>query len=399
MSGVDGGTERPVAAAGGPGGGVRPSSALLPRRAYVPLIVLVVLSAVMAALGVADARGWLDSDAATQASTPQACSSELVPGDPTIWSGPRTAESEAVFAANTAGLTIPAVEGQDGFVFWSDIQADNFSQMLGRAPWLDEQRDDWRTYIADLRDALQRDGTDLLVVVAPSSGTVYPQNLPEWSMSLRGLTHFDQLLSVSSDLPIVDVREGLMDASQDEWVYSAVNSHWTPYGAYVAWDAIGECIQALYPDSGYDSLVTADVVSVEEQEAPNEFAEWGVTAPRPDWTVPTLDRAPGTTTRTGMDGVQSELTWPDGVDILDLPVTTTGGAIDKKVLVAGDSQGTALSALWAESFASTIQIRHFLEDPSQRANILDAARQSDVDLVVLELTERYLSLPAPTVQR
>ena len=390
---------RPVASFGGSGAGERPGSAPLPRRAYVPLVVLVALSALMAVLGIADARGWLDDGSVAQASTPGSCLSDVAPGDPTIWSGPRTAESEAVFAANTAELTVPVIEGQDGYFFWSDVQADNFSQMLGRAPWLDEQRDAWRTYFADLRNALQREGTELVVVIAPSPGTVYPQKLPEWSTPLQGLTHFDQLLSVSGDLPIVDVRGALSDASADEWVYSAVNSHWTPYGAYVAWDTISQCIQALYPDSGYDELVPADVVTVEGQEPPNEFAEWGVTAPQPDWTVPTLDRAPETTTLTGTDGSQRELTWPDGVDMMDLPVTTTGGAIDKNVLVVGDSQGTALSALWAESFASTVQIRHHLDELSQRANVLDAARQSDVDLVVLELTERYLSMPAPTVLR
>ena len=69
----------------------------------------------------------------------------------------------------------------------------------------------------------------------------------------------------------------------------------------------------------------------------------------------------------------------------------------KKALVVGDSQGTALSAFWAGSFESTVQIRHFLDDPSQRANVLDAARQSDADLVVFELTERYLSLQPPTI--
>ena len=380
------------------GVGVRPRSDLLPRRAYIPLVVLVVVSAIMALLGVADARGWLD-DEAVHADTPAVCTSDVAPGDPTVWSGPQTDESEAAFAAHSTELAMPAIEGEEGFVFWSDVQVDNFSQLLGRAPWLDPQRDGWRDYLDDLRHELQRDGTDLVIVIAPSSGTIYPQYLPEWSASLRGLTHMDQLLSVAGNLPIVDVRSALIDASKDEWVYSAVNSHWTPYGAHVAWGMIGECIQALYPESGYGALPSADVVTVDELEPPNEFAEWGVTAPRADWAVPTLDRVPRTTTRTAADGTQSELTWPDGVDMLELPVTTTGGAINKTVLIAGDSQGTALSALWAESFTSTIQIRHYLDDMGQRANILDAARQSDVDLVVLEFAERYLSLPAPTVVR
>lgn len=377
--------------------GVRPRTPLLPRRSYIPLTALVVLSAVMAGVGLASTRGWLDADAAVAASTPDSCRSDLAPGDPTIWSGPRTPESEAVFAENTTDLPYPGIPGREGFVFWSDIQANNFSDMLGRAPWLDEQRDQWRDYFDDLRAGLAREGKDLIVVVAPSSGTVYPEMLPDWSQPLRGLTHFDQLLAVSGDLPIVDVRGDLRDASEDEWVYSAVNSHWTPYGASVAWGSISECLQDLYPDSGYDGLAKAEVASIETQAPPNEFAEWGVEVPRDDWTVPTLDPGPVTTTRVAPDGTESELAWPGGVDLLELPVTTSGGEMTKKALVVGDSQGTALSAFWAGSFESTFQIRHFLDDPSQRANVLHAARTSDADLVVFELTERYLSLQPPTI--
>ncbi|MBD7948917.1 alginate O-acetyltransferase AlgX-related protein [Oerskovia rustica] len=376
---------------------VRPRAALLPRRSYIPLTALVVVSAIMAGLGLASSKGWLDAEAAVEANTPDTCRSDLVPGDPTIWTGPRTPESEAVFAANTTNLPFPGVPGREGFMFWSDLQANNFSDMLGRAPWLDEQRDQWRDYFADLRAGLAREGTDLLVVVAPSSGTVYPEMLPDWAQPLRGLTHFDQLLAVSGDLPIVDVRGTMQDAAEDEWVYSAVNSHWTPYGASVAWQSISECLQDLYPDSDYDGLASADVVGVDVQAPPNEFAAGGGAAPRDDWTVPTLDPGPVTTTKVAGDGTTTDLVWPAGVDLLELPVTTSGGEMAKKALVVGDSQGTALSAFWAGSFESTVQIRHFLDDPSQRANVLDAARQSDADLVVFELTERYLSLQPPTI--
>lgn len=376
---------------------VRPRTGLLSRRAYVPLVALLVLSAVMACLGFATNRGWIAADDTGPASTPGACRSDVDPGDPTVWDGPGTADAEAVLAENTADTSTPAIPGRDGFVFWSDIQANNFSDSLGRAPWLDTQRDQWRDYFDDLRDALQREDKELLVVVAPSSATVYPQMLPDWAQPLRGRTHMDQLLEVSGDLPVADVRGVLRDASEKEWVYSAVNSHWTPYGAVVAWDAIVGCVQALYPDAGYDDMVTADVTGVEEQAPPNEFAEWGVEAPRDDWTVPMLESTPATTTRTAADGTQSELTWPAGVDLLDLPVTTSGGAIAGTALIVGDSQGTALSSLWAASFERTVQIRHHLDDVSQRAHVLDAARKADADLVVFELTERYLSLQPPVI--
>lgn len=376
---------------------VRPRSATLPWKSYVPLVTLVVLAALLAGLGALSTRGWFDSVA--PASTPDACRSDVAAGDPTIWTGPRTADSEAVYAAHTADLTVPIVVGQDGFNFWSDIQTANFSGILGRAPWLDEQRDQWRGYIEDLRDSLKNEGADLLVVVAPSSGTVYPEKLPDWAKPLRGLTQFDQLLAVSGDLPIVDLRGDLIDAAADQWVFSAVNSHWTPYGALVAWNGIVQCIQEIYPESGYEALERSEVVSVELLDPPNEFTEWGVETPRADWAVPTLDPAPRTVSRTILDGTSAEITWPEGIDMLQLPATTTGGVLDKRALIVGDSQSTALSALWAESFGSTVQIRHFLEDPAQRANVLDAARQADADLVILELTERYLSTAAPQVRR
>ncbi|MGO1316384.1 MAG: alginate O-acetyltransferase AlgX-related protein [Cellulomonadaceae bacterium] len=375
---------------------VRPRTTLLPGRSYIALVALVVVCVLMTGLGVAAQQGWIRDNGSKPAA--EACQPPVPAMDASIWSGARTGESEAVFAAGV-GPDSPVVAGQDGFVFWGDVQLSNFSQILGRAPWLDDQRDAWLDYFLDLRQALEQDGTRLLIVIPPSPGTVYPQMLPEWSSELRGTTHLDQLLDVSGDLPIVDVRTALADASQTDWTFSAVNSHWTPYGAYAAWEAISACLAATYPDAGYDAIPMSEVVGVLGTEPPNEFAEWGFEAPRDDWTEPTLSPAAKATTATRADGTSASLRFPDGIDPVELPATTTGGTVGQRVLVVGDSQSKALSALWAQGFSSTVQIRHFLDDDGQRANVLDAARQAEADLVVLQIAERFLGTAAPQVRR
>jgi len=392
----------------------RPSrSGLLRGRAYVPLGVLMVLSVVMATVGLASTRGWVgtssDSDidgqpegslvnfAADAPITEPACRSGVAPGDASVWSGDGRSSAEQEYIARTSALTVPAIEGQEGFVFWADVQANGFSQALGRITWTQAEREAWLAYISSLDSALDGVGADLIVLVAPSVETIYPEMLPTWAQPLRGLTSMDQLVGSAGDLPVVDVRVALVSASADSWVYSAVNSHWTPFGAHAAWQKITPCLQALHPDRGYDAIEVSEVASVQHVDPPNEFTEWGFPAPRVDWTVPDLEPAPVTASRTSMAGATTDLTWPAGLDILELPVTTTGGLVDRPVLVAGDSQGTALSAFWAQSFGSVTHIRHYLDVMEKRPDIFDAAQEVGAELVVLELTERYLGYAAPAV--
>ena len=74
---------------------------------------------------------------------------------------------------------------------------------------------------------------------------------------------------------MVDVRAGLREAREgsEAPLYSAVNPHWSPYAAHVAWNQTLSCLAAVNPQlEGLPSLTPSGVSGV---DAPNEYEALG----------------------------------------------------------------------------------------------------------------------------
>lgn len=333
-----------------------------------------------------------------QDSLPEACVSEEFPPHPAgIWTGEQNLSSEQVFAAHpeTAGMR---VEGRDGFDFWGDQQSYNISQALGRAPWLDEQLSQWLAYFTVIDEELQEDGRELVIVVAPAKWELYRDKLPPWADDIQGLTHLEQFLSHSGDLPVVDAR-GAMDAAKREApVYSAVNTHWTPYGAYAAWQQIVVCAATLYPDSIWSRVTVPAMTGIDVGVAPNEFTPYGNTSTVSDWTTPNLPPAPPvSSTITGADGGTQAGPSDGAIGLLDMPAYTSSPAGVGRALIMRDSMGEALAPAWSQAFGQTCQLRHNLDYPDQRPDVVSEAARCDADTVLYVFTERYFAQVPPAL--
>lgn len=375
---------------------------------YLPLTILMVAVLVMTIIGLG-ARQATRAEAAQQQETalaqpsqsstlPDSCVSPGFPTHPAdLWTGEQTAASEAAFAAHPDVLGMRA-EGRDGFEFWGDAQSYNISQALGRAPWLDSQLAQWLTYFGDLDAKLREDGRELLIVVAPAKWELYRDKLPEWTDALQGKTHLEQFLEHSGELPVVDVRAAMRDAKQDAPVYSAVNTHWTPFGAYAAWEQTVLCASALYPDSVWSQLQLPATEGVELSTAPNEFTAYGSTATADDWATPVLPAGdPIQSTITGADGVKRDGPVDGSVGLLEMPALTQSPSGIGRALIMRDSMGEALAPAWAQAFEQTCQVRHMLDYPDQRPDVVAEAEKCDADTVLYIFTERYFAQMPPTV--
>lgn len=375
---------------------------------FAPLSLLMVAVVVLAGLGVATrqaSRAQADQlreqvllQASQQSTLPASCVSEdFAPHPADIWVGEQNAASEKAFAEHpeTAGMR---VEGREGFEFWGDQQSYNISQALGRAPWLDEQLSQWLAYFSAMDDELSKDGRELVVVVSPAKWELYRDKLPEWTDGLQGLTHLEQFLARSGDLPVVDVRGAMDDAKRDGPVFSAVNSHWTPYGAYAAWQQTVLCASELYPDSVWSQLQVPEVEGVALSVAPNEFTAYGNTATVEDWARPLLPAAdPVRSTITGVDGAQQSGPSDGTVGLLDMPASTDSNSGVGRALILRDSTGEALAPVWSQVFGETCQVRHNLDYPDVRPDIVAEAEKCDADVVLYVFTERYFSQFPPSL--
>ncbi|WP_157534210.1 alginate O-acetyltransferase AlgX-related protein [Microbacterium sp. Leaf320] len=377
---------------------------------YIPLSLLMVAVIVMSVIGVgtrqadraatAQQREEALAQASQQSSLPGSCISEdFAAHSPEIWTGERNAESEAEFAAHPEVFGM-RVEGRDGFEFWGDEQSANFSQALGRAPWLDDQLGQWLAYFSELDEKLAEDDRELVIVVAPAKWELYREKLPEWADELQGETHLEQFLERSGDLPIVDVRGAMQAAKQDAPVYSAVNTHWNPYGAYAAWKQTVSCASDLYPDSVWPQVEVPEPAGITMATAPNEFTPYGNSATVEDWATPVLPESePVQSTITGADGTAQEGPSDGTVGLLDMPARTESSSGAGRALIMRDSTGEALAPVWAQAFEQTCQARHNLDYPDQRPDIVAQASECDADTVLYVFTERYFAQVPPTLPK
>lgn len=364
-----------------------------------PLIILAIASLVAAIVGWT-VQANLDRAAdeiapvtpapsATPAAAADACrpTAARATGEP--WVEDASAAQQA-WAAHADELAGPVVLGQEGWAFYNDQIEENFSQSVGRRLLTVSEVAAWRDYFTPLSVALAEQGIELTIQITPSAASVYPEQLPEWVVPLRGSTPLDQLLSASPDLPIIDFRADLREAAAEDAVFTPVNSHWTDWGGYIGWQSFARCQAAMYPDAPAVAVPAVDRVTSEGVF--NEYAAYGVADATPEWTAPVFaeEMAPVEVT----DGASNTLTSDGGqvIDLSRLPASTvTDGAWSgQSALILRDSMGNALSGLWAQQYAQTWQIQHRYDDWSDPPNYRSLVEQYEPDVVIIQLAERHL---------
>lgn len=128
------------------------------------------------------------------------------------------------------------------------------------------QLDTWRGILDAKRQWLANRKIAYAFVVAPSKESIYPENIPDRIVKTGGLVIFDQLndyLGKSTDFRIVDVRSALVEGKKRSPVYHIADSHWTEFGAYLAYskllDSLGIPSRHLSPVP-LDNFILTEVI-------------------------------------------------------------------------------------------------------------------------------------------
>lgn len=311
------------------------------------------------------------------------------------WRGRLRSASGKTFKQRMARENAAYVRGQKGWVFWSDYQADNFSQALGRITQSRKKLNKWAAYFKKAEAATRAAGGEFHVVVSPANWNAYRQRLPKWALPLRGSTSLERLMAAHPELPWIDTRKALRDESADHATYEPKDSHWTPYGGWVAWQAITRCLRA---DRALKSVREPEITGVGTVANSNEFAQFGVKPGKPARTVPLFAHPHPATTYVHVPDDAPVQPYPDGaIDATLLPVkTTTSGALSDKTLVAfRDSTGNALSPLWDQTFATTITYPHGVGMAAPPPDISAIVNTYHPDVVLYVITERFLTYNPP----
>lgn len=314
------------------------------------------------------------------------------------WVGARRKQSEMVFTARMKLEKPGYVNGRDGWKFFTDYQSENFSQAIGRVTQTAKQRKAWGSWLAKSQRIVEQAGGRYHVVVAPANWDVYPQKLPVWAQKLRGTTSLTKLMAAYPKLPWIDPRAALRKAAKRNATYEPLDSHWTPYGGYVAWQAISKCLRAT--DEALKPVTAPALTGVGIMASSNEFAADGVKPGKPRRTYPIYAAPHPETTITHLPDGAPIANNPDHVtDTVQAPLKTSTPAAQVPgagLLTLRDSTGNALSPLWSTSFGTTYQYGHGINQqglvPPDLAELM-VTHQPDVVLFVI--TERFLAQRAP----
>ena len=100
---------------------------------------------------------------------------------------------------------------------------------------------DYGRFVCDLHARLQARAIPMLFSMAPSPAVIYPEALPDWVPRGRP-SAYDLILARTRACGVtsVDLRPPLLAAKPSGSIYFHRDSHWTPKGALIAYNALAE---------------------------------------------------------------------------------------------------------------------------------------------------------------
>jgi hypothetical protein len=271
--------------------------------------------------------------------------------------------------------------GKGDWLFFSDGRmADDIS---GMRPFREAQLEAWRTLLTGRRDWLRARGIRYLFVIPPDKQSIYPEHLPDWLLSRAGPPRrIDQFLAYMrerSDVPILDLRETLIEAKKAGEIYLHTDTHWNERGALAASRRIVRELNAL-------GIAATAVDAASFQEAPvsgpgGDLALMlGQENFLPENNAPLLTPLPSLPRmETRMDADIIPKKWIPGTE----PRVSENPGATGKVVLFRDSYATAMMKFLGHSFGRTV----YVWQQNWDKGFIERERP---DVVIDEMLERFL---------
>jgi alginate O-acetyltransferase complex protein AlgJ len=151
--------------------------------------------------------------------------------------------------------------GKEGWLFFTgDRIVDDYRCTH---PFSEDELSRWRQHLVRRRDWLRGRGIPYVFMVAPNTGTIYPEYLPDGLHRFGPISRLEQLtayLEQHSDLRPVDLRASLDGAKDRGRLYYKTDSHWNQMGGFVAYQQLSARLHDILP--GWTTISLADMDQV-----------------------------------------------------------------------------------------------------------------------------------------
>jgi len=139
---------------------------------------------------------------------------------------------------------------------------DNIADYLGQEPFTATELRQWKIALEQRALWLNNLGADYVFVLAPSKALVYPEFLPE-SLKRRGAPsgstgryqQFSSYLKEYAHIHLIDLLPPLLTVKNSQSqtpLFYKMDFHWNSYGAFVAYKAMNEAMQSMFPGRAPD---------------------------------------------------------------------------------------------------------------------------------------------------
>ncbi len=270
--------------------------------------------------------------------------------------------------------------GRHGFLFYAGDQALDYYR--GVRPFTHEDLVYRQRVLEQRRDWLAARGIRLLVVVAPDKETIYPEYMPRQFNRVSKESRLDQLLrhlAANSKVEVLDLRGPLREGRRRRQVYARTDTHWSGYGAFIAYHEIMSRVARWYPQA---EPLPLSAFRVARHVAGGDLAVLiGLEGVLQEEHTKLMPRAPR---RARKGDANPLIRLPVGWKPLPMVEERPGADLPRAVMFR-DSFAYSLIPLLSEHFRRITYLSEFRFD-------VPAIELEHPDVVILELAERRLML-------
>ncbi len=278
------------------------------------------------------------------------------------------------------------IVGRDGWLFLGDrYESTISSRMAGITPAVERRATEIREASVNAEKYFASKGVKAyLTLIGPDKASVYPEMLPGWAVP-AAKSPVDALAKHVAN--VVDPRALLIKARYETVypIYYRTDSHWTSYGARLAFDALmarlkladGELVEPTFSQpeiidwSGGD---LAGFLRVREVLKDRD----AIVKPAVDCNIETIDYATGNVLWRGVNKELSSSFKP-------LLVRSDKAVNKRRVLWLRDSFGSAMSPFIASAFSDVVQVHFGKTTPESIDKLVE---QFVPELVIMTVAER-----------
>ncbi len=236
----------------------------------------------------------------------------------------------------------------------------------------------WCSTLETRNNWLRNRSIDYFFLVPPDSHAVYPEFLPDdiHPAAIRPIFQVSQKLAQITDLQLIYPLDALKSKKSEMLVCHDTDSHWTHFGAYIAYVEVMQQIKNKYPNV---RILSRDDITFYEEEFIGDLGN------------KFNPERKGTTVLGRINNPQAQLISDNGiVNRGNISVYENPDKSLPRAVFLRDSYGMWLSPFFAESFSHLTVVA----SPLMEYDIVESAQP---DIVISETSERFFYQPPDDV--